>query len=96
MGRITVEACVCERCGHIWIPKSLRHGPKSAAAATKSSENEIVLEEPIVCPKCRSPYWNKPRRGKGMQKQQQPQQQKKQQAGKKSTGTTAKSRSASS
>jgi hypothetical protein len=54
--------------------------------------NEIVFEEPIDCPKCRSPYWNKPRRGTGTDKQQQ--QQKKQQVGKKvsATGTAGRSK----
>jgi len=41
MGKITIEAYKCERCGHIWPPRG--------------------QEEPRVCPKCKSPYWNKPR-----------------------------------
>ena len=23
-----------------------------------------ILEEPIICPKCKTPYWNKPRKNK--------------------------------
>jgi predicted Zn-ribbon and HTH transcriptional regulator len=42
MGELKVTAYVCERCGHIWIPRA---GLK-----------------PRVCPKCKSPYWDKPRR----------------------------------
>ncbi len=41
---ITLKECTCERCGHVWLPRS--------------------EETPITCsnPRCRSPYWNIPRK----------------------------------
>lgn len=45
----TVVAYRCERCGHEWIPR-------------KQPESEA--DYPTVCPKCKSPYWNKPRKTK--------------------------------
>lgn len=48
MGRvpITVMGYRCERCGHEWIP---RNGGN-------------LTPEPRVCPKCKSPWWNSPRK----------------------------------
>jgi len=37
----------CERCEHEWIPRK----PWSAGEPL-----------PTVCPKCKSPYWNRPKR----------------------------------
>ncbi len=45
----TVWAFKCERCDHDWIPrKPWKEGDKL----------------PTVCPKCKSPYWNRPRKKK--------------------------------
>jgi len=44
MGKTTIEAFQCDRCGHAWLPRLK------------------IDEEPTICPKCKSPYWNKPRR----------------------------------
>jgi len=41
-----VTVYVCERCEHEWIPRDALKG-----------EGEL----PTICPKCKSPYWNKPR-----------------------------------
>lgn len=49
----------CERCGHEWIPR----GALEEANAGKALEGN-----PTVCPKCKSPYWNKPREKKGSRK----------------------------
>jgi len=49
MGKVTVEGYKCERCGHIWIPRKYDTGKK---------------KDPIICPKCKSPYWNMSRRVK--------------------------------
>lgn len=38
----------CERCEHSWIPRGAITGEE---------------ETPLVCPKCKSPYWNRPRQG---------------------------------
>jgi len=43
MARITLEGFKCERCEHVWIPRSTTEG------------------DPIICPRCKSPYWNRPR-----------------------------------
>lgn len=40
MSKIKVWGYSCERCSHIWVPRSER--------------------EPTVCPKCKSPYWDRP------------------------------------
>lgn len=45
----TLWAFRCERCGREWIPKKLWN------------EGDAL---PMVCPKCKSPYWNRPRRDK--------------------------------
>lgn len=41
MGEITLKGYLCERCGHVWVPRD--------------------SEKPRVCPKCKSPYWDRPR-----------------------------------
>jgi len=43
---VKLDGYECERCGHTWLPRD-------HAAAEQ--------ETPTVCPKCKSPYWNKPR-----------------------------------
>lgn len=47
MAVITIEGYKCERCNHSWAPR----------ANSKKNPNKI----PIVCPKCKSPYWNRPK-----------------------------------
>lgn len=37
----------CDRCGHEWIPRN----------ALDRDTDDL----PTVCPKCKSPYWNRPR-----------------------------------
>lgn len=49
VGRVTLGGYKCERCGHVWIPRKYEIGEKKL---------------PVICPKCKSPYWNKPRQGK--------------------------------
>lgn len=43
-----VTVYLCDRCGHEWIPRN---------ALDRRDEDEL----PTVCPKCKSPYWNRPR-----------------------------------
>jgi uncharacterized OB-fold protein len=43
MGIVKLDGYRCERCGHLWVPRSK------------------IDELPIICPKCKSPYWNKSR-----------------------------------
>ena len=47
MAKIKIMAYRCERCEHIWMPR---------VYAVKAKEN------PHVCPRCKSPYWNVPRK----------------------------------
>ena len=49
MAIVTVQAYECERCHYRWTPRD-----------TPVSNN--VTSQPKVCPKCKSPLWNKPRK----------------------------------
>lgn len=49
---IQVSGFKCERCDHIWCPKTI------------NQENPKKIELPIICPACKSPYWNKLRQRK--------------------------------
>lgn len=51
---IMIQGYRCERCGHEWFPKD-----RSVDAAKRL---------PTVCPKCKSPYWNRPRKQTGSPK----------------------------
>ena len=51
MGRVMVSAFKCDRCSHVWLPKDLLN---------KLEELDKYL--PKVCPKCKSPYWNTPKK----------------------------------
>lgn len=44
----------CLRCEHEWVPRGLDQEPGKKPPEPK--------EEPRVCPKCKSPYWNRPRK----------------------------------
>lgn len=44
MGKVTLQGYKCERCGHVWVPRS------------------TTDDTPTICPKCKSPYWDKPRK----------------------------------
>ena len=54
MAIIKITGFECERCGHKWCPKSIN----------QSDPDSVLL--PTICPKCKSPYWNKPRKNKSM------------------------------
>ncbi len=45
LGKIKLEGYKCDRCGHIWLPRMY------------TDESEL----PVICPKCKSPYWNRPK-----------------------------------
>lgn len=49
MGEIKLDGYICERCKHTWIS---REG------------NRKLKKKPLVCPACKSPYWNIPRKNK--------------------------------
>ena len=51
MGEITFKGFKCERCGHIWAPRQ----------ALDSAE---PMARPRVCPKCKSAWWDVPRKEK--------------------------------
>ena len=44
--KIQLWGWLCERCGHKWVPRDMEGEP----------------DGPRVCPKCKSPYWNRPRK----------------------------------
>ena len=48
MAYVLIEGYMCERCGYRW---GARNGTGSRAKT-----------DPRTCPKCKTPYWNKPRR----------------------------------
>lgn len=52
MAIIQIKGYECERCDHKWCPKSI------------NQQNSDIVEIPVICPKCKSPYWNRPRSGK--------------------------------
>ena len=43
---VKVDGYQCERCGHIWVAR----------------EGRERGDLPTICPKCKSPYWNRPRK----------------------------------
>jgi hypothetical protein len=47
LGMVTLLGCRC-RCGHEWLPRV--------------SPDTGERERPVVCPKCKSPRWDKPKR----------------------------------
>lgn len=49
MAEITIKGYKCERCGHEWVSRQ----PDTGA-----------IVAPLVCPKCKSPYWNRPKERK--------------------------------
>jgi DNA-directed RNA polymerase subunit RPC12/RpoP len=53
MGRINLKGYKCERCGHTWFPRKY---------------NEATEGPPILCPKCKSAYWDKPKLKGGRKK----------------------------
>jgi hypothetical protein len=51
VSRTKIDAFKCDRCGHVWLPKELI-----------GKLEELDKHMPKVCPKCKSPYWNTPRK----------------------------------
>jgi NAD-dependent SIR2 family protein deacetylase len=51
MGEITFKGFRCERCGHIWAPRQALDSAEPTA-------------RPRVCPKCKSAWWDVPRKEK--------------------------------
>jgi transcription elongation factor Elf1 len=49
MGELKLDGYVCERCNHIWVSRIIKLKEK---------------RKPLVCPKCKSPYWDIPRKNK--------------------------------
>jgi DNA-directed RNA polymerase subunit M/transcription elongation factor TFIIS len=48
--QIEVDECTCERCGNVWLAELRQDARGNWAAST-----------PLVCSKCKSAYWNRPR-----------------------------------
>ena len=49
MAIIQIKGFECERCRHKWCPKTI------------NQQYPDRVEIPVICPKCKSPYWNKPK-----------------------------------
>ena len=49
----TVNAFRCLRCGHEWIPR-----------ANMNELTGTVKDKPRLCPKCKSAYWDRPKKNK--------------------------------
>ena len=49
MAIVTVQAYECERCHYRWTPRD-------------TPVSNHITGQPKVCPKCKSPLWNKPRK----------------------------------
>lgn len=49
----TVNAFKCQRCGHEWIPR----------VSMEELEGK-VKDTPIICPRCKTPYWKTERKNK--------------------------------
>jgi len=47
LGMVPLQGARC-RCGHEWLPR------------TKAADGSV--ERPTVCPKCKSPRWDKPKK----------------------------------
>jgi len=48
--KITLPGYRCERCGHTWIARGSRNGPKGKKG-----------EKPKQCPGCKSAWWETPK-----------------------------------
>jgi len=49
---LRVQGYKCERCNHEWLPR----------VSLEELKTGKIKEEPVICPKCKSPYWNRPRK----------------------------------
>jgi predicted Zn-ribbon and HTH transcriptional regulator len=56
---MTVPRCRCERCGHEWIARRSRN--------LGSEESLEELPKPRMCPRCKSAWWDTPRRADASQ-----------------------------
>jgi hypothetical protein len=74
LSKITDWGYICLRCGHRWVPRGLvlpplpEHRKSDVQTRKRPTDPEDPgpkpkepVEEPRVCPNCKSPYWNKPR-----------------------------------
>lgn len=50
--KIYVNGYKCERCSHEWLPR----------ISLDDLKKGDMGETPITCPKCKSPYWDKPKK----------------------------------
>lgn len=70
LSKVVLWGLYCERCGYRWTPRGLDQ-PKESPSEQKRTLSDPgkkpkeVPEAPRTCPnpKCKSPYWNRPRQG---------------------------------
>ena len=48
MAYVLIEGYMCERCSYRW--------------GSRTGSGVRTATDPRVCPRCKSPYWNRPRR----------------------------------
>jgi hypothetical protein len=63
--KIALWGYYCLRCGHRWVPRGLVPARREATVRDALDPGERPPEpgeEPRVCPLCKSPYWNRPKR----------------------------------
>ena len=56
--RYTVEKFTCERCEYQWMQR-----PDTKRDKLGMNILEVVLSTPKNCSHCKSPYWDRPRKG---------------------------------
>ena len=54
MPLVKLDGYRCERCEHEWLPRD---------------RTSYGKELPTVCPRCKSPYWNRPRQTETAERQ---------------------------
>jgi len=54
--KLTLWGFRCLRCAHEWVPRGVEQPTRDGKRPPDPDE------EPRVCPKCKSPYWSRPRR----------------------------------
>ena len=62
MGNIKLEGYVCERCGHKWVPRETTIEEPKVLLTTPLVINVLNCSREVARPKCKSPYWNTPRK----------------------------------
>jgi hypothetical protein len=71
--KVALWGLYCQRCGYRWVPRGLdQQKDKPSVAVARPPDNpgkmpKEIPEAPKTCPnpKCKSPYWDRPRQSEG-------------------------------